>query len=410
MNYLAQPAFGQLLGRLRREKGLSQADIAGDGVSSSYVSRLESGHRAPTAQAVRHLSVRLDVPEDAFLARSPQMIPALLAEGVAALEDSRHVAAVEALTAAAEEAGDVAPELLWQVLWNLARAHEQLGEHAERQKVLSRLLAVGETLNSPVLQVKALVGLSTCAQLADNPEEAVALADQALALSERHPQVSRADEARILLALVAAQSQAGRWSEAQRHAELALEIPSGELGPLRAQVLWTAATVAARQGHTDQGLARLEEALGIADRKESPLLWGRLRLAAIPLALRVQEEVTSQVDQWCREAANVVDLLGDRADEARMKAVQARVAFHRGNLESAAELARDVLADPDALPHQDRMRVEILLHQAEIGLGRPDEAVAALRSVAERLQASASLDLATEAWKALAEALVRAQR
>jgi hypothetical protein len=54
------------------------------------------------------------------------------------------------------------------------------------------------------------------------------------------------------------------------------------------------------------------------------------------------------------------------------------------------------------------MRTEILLHQAEIVLGSSEQPVAALRSVAESLQSSGNLDLATEAWKALADALVNA--
>ncbi|MFJ5548007.1 helix-turn-helix domain-containing protein [Streptomyces sp. NPDC093225] len=409
MNYLAQPAFGQLVARLRREKGLSQADIAGDGVSSSYVSRLESGHRAPTAQAVRHLSVRLDVPEDTFLARSPQLVPVLLAEGVAALEDGRTAAAVTALTAAAEEAGDVAPESLWQVLWHLARAHERRGEQAERQRALDGLLAVAETLDSPALQLKALVQLAGRAHEAGDSDGALGLAGRAHALHGRHPQLPAADGARALLVLAAAEAEAGRLSDAQRHVELALAVPAEELGPLRAEVLAAAAAVAVRQGAAERGLALLEEALSGTDRKDGPLLWGRLRLAAVPLALRVHGTAAPHAEEWCREAATVVELLGEPLDDVRLTAVRAQLAFHRGEPAEAARLAARVLADPGPLPGQERTRTEILLHQAEIGLGRADEAVTALRAVAERLQAASSIDLAAEAWKALAEALVRAQ-
>jgi tetratricopeptide (TPR) repeat protein len=259
-----------------------------------------------------------------------------------------------------------------------------------------------------VLQVKALVELAVCARVAGDVEESVAFAARALALGEQHAQIPRADVARTLLALVAAESEAGRLAEAIRHAELAQRIPAEELGPLRVRVLWTAATVAVRQGSGERGLELLEEALEVADRKDDLLTWGRLRLAAVSLRLRLQDEVTDQVAQWYREAETVVGLIGNRVHQAELLAIQARMAFIQGDARRAAELAGKVLAEPDALAHHDRMRTEILLHQAEIVLGSSEQPVAALRSVAESLQSSGNLDLATEAWKALADALVNA--
>ncbi|WP_309051959.1 helix-turn-helix transcriptional regulator, partial [Streptomyces sp.] len=48
---LEQPAFGRRLKRLRRERGISQATLAGGGMSTGYLSRLESGARNPTERA-----------------------------------------------------------------------------------------------------------------------------------------------------------------------------------------------------------------------------------------------------------------------------------------------------------------------------------------------------------------------
>ena len=410
MDYLEQPAFGQLVGRLRRERGLSQAEIAGEGVSSSYVSRLESGRRAPTLQAVRHFAARLDVPEDTFQARSPQVLATRIAEGVAALEDGRFEVAVTALDDAAAEAHGATPEMLWQVLWNLARAYEQLGRHTERQRVLARVLAVGEQLGSPTLQAKALIGLAGCARLAGEVDQSIALAGQALTLGDQYPEISRVDVAQALLALIAAETEAGRLADAAQHAEQAGRIPAEEIGPLRVRVLWTAATVAVRQGAgSERGLALLEEALAIADRRDL-LTWGRLRLAAVSLRLRTRQEATSRELEWFREAESAIGLIGDRGHLAELTAVAARLAFHRGEPERAAALAREALEVPDGLDLQDRMRTEILLRQVEIGLGPADEAVCALQSIAEELQSSGNLDLATEAWKALAEALVHTRR
>src|ERR671939_702398 len=51
----------QRLRRLRLERGLSQREISGPGVSYAYVSRIEAGQRDPSLKAIRTLARRLDV-------------------------------------------------------------------------------------------------------------------------------------------------------------------------------------------------------------------------------------------------------------------------------------------------------------------------------------------------------------
>ncbi len=52
---------GQRLIRLRSEQGLSQRDIAGPGISSAYISRIERGERTASAKALVKLADRLGV-------------------------------------------------------------------------------------------------------------------------------------------------------------------------------------------------------------------------------------------------------------------------------------------------------------------------------------------------------------
>ncbi|HEY2508241.1 MAG TPA: helix-turn-helix transcriptional regulator, partial [Streptosporangiaceae bacterium] len=51
--------LGQRLRALRVERGLSQADLAGDLVSASYVSLIESGRRSPERAVLDGLAGRL---------------------------------------------------------------------------------------------------------------------------------------------------------------------------------------------------------------------------------------------------------------------------------------------------------------------------------------------------------------
>src|SRR5437868_15016413 len=52
---------GQRLRRLRRERGLSQRELASPGVSYAYISRIEAGVRRPSVKALRKLAPKLEV-------------------------------------------------------------------------------------------------------------------------------------------------------------------------------------------------------------------------------------------------------------------------------------------------------------------------------------------------------------
>jgi transcriptional regulator with XRE-family HTH domain len=50
---------GQRIRRLRRERGLSQRDLASPGVGYAYISRIETGTRTPSAKALQSLAEKL---------------------------------------------------------------------------------------------------------------------------------------------------------------------------------------------------------------------------------------------------------------------------------------------------------------------------------------------------------------
>src|ERR687884_2121612 len=52
---------GVRLRRLRQERGLSQRELAGPGVSYAYISRIEAGARRPSVKALRTLARTLGV-------------------------------------------------------------------------------------------------------------------------------------------------------------------------------------------------------------------------------------------------------------------------------------------------------------------------------------------------------------
>src|SRR5215218_8869759 len=53
--------IGVRLKRLRLERGLSQRELSGPGVSYAYISRIEAGARTPSVKALRMLARKLGV-------------------------------------------------------------------------------------------------------------------------------------------------------------------------------------------------------------------------------------------------------------------------------------------------------------------------------------------------------------
>ena len=58
---LAHSEFGARLRETRKRLGLSQSELGGDRYSGSYISHLESGRRAASAEVIEFLAGRLGV-------------------------------------------------------------------------------------------------------------------------------------------------------------------------------------------------------------------------------------------------------------------------------------------------------------------------------------------------------------
>jgi len=64
---LTRRTIGTRLRHLRTTRGMSQADLAGSELSTSYISLIEAGKRIPSARTVELLAVRLGcAPNDIY--------------------------------------------------------------------------------------------------------------------------------------------------------------------------------------------------------------------------------------------------------------------------------------------------------------------------------------------------------
>src|SRR5437879_4168843 len=111
-----QPEFGRRLRQLRTERQLTQAELAGDGMSTGYLSRLESGARQPTERALAHLASQLGVTTAELVETTASSLARSLTLATGLSADQ----AGELLTSALDAAGGEDPLLRWQALWRVA--------------------------------------------------------------------------------------------------------------------------------------------------------------------------------------------------------------------------------------------------------------------------------------------------
>ncbi|MEV4899337.1 helix-turn-helix domain-containing protein [Nonomuraea sp. NPDC055795] len=398
---LAQPAFGHRLRALRLERGLSQAALAAGGLSTGYLSRLESGARPPTARVVEHLAERLGVPVSSFdAAHEPQSLAQVLASVTSAEETGDPG---EALADALRADDRVNPPLTWQAMWLLARIRGGQGRHDEELELLGELVALSDSLGSPELRARSRTELSRCVQALGDSTRARDHAHEAYTLS---PGLSAADRAGALQALVSAEAEAGRLAEARAHADELCEVTEQAGGTLFIKALWASATVRIRQGDYSGAQEALERALQGLDSRGDLQLWTRLRLAAASLYLQITPPLTDRAAARLDEVGPVLALVGTDLHQQQLLTLRAHLAFEEGRIERARELVERIgEAGELLLSFRDRIRFQALRSQLLILDGQVEEGNTALRTLATQAQEALNVELAAEIWKILATTL-----
>ncbi|MBT2677297.1 helix-turn-helix domain-containing protein [Streptomyces sp. SD31] len=393
-----QPAFGRRLRELRTERGLSQAAVAGDDMSTGYLSRLESGARQPTARVIAYLAERLRVDPSEFDEPSVGSVAEALALATSADGDE----ALQKLAAALELSPAVDPTLRWQALWLLAAAAARRGARQEEADLLDELVHTSEELMLPELQCRARAQLARCLRTLGEIPRALKAGQEACRLAYDH-KLSVQDTGAALLTLVSVEAEAGRLSDARAHADDLVELVPEHAGTLRAEALWAAATVHFRQGDSAAARELLERALAEFDSRLDLVLWMRLRLAAASLYLQASPRQLDECRRRLDEAEPALSLLGTPVHHQEMLTLRVHLAFEEGRYADARAAHDELVLDDLRLTYRDRIRLDMLHNRLLILEGHAQQGVQQLRELAERAQQTSNIDLAAEIWRTLAE-------
>jgi transcriptional regulator with XRE-family HTH domain len=356
--------FGARLRAVRKRRGLAQKDLAGPGVSMSYVSRLESGDRTPSSQVVQRLAAVLEVD------------PSELVGDELAITQDRALAWCEGLIAYHDGDLDRAVDLLallgprsngelfgWCVEWTRVVLQSRLPDGRALLRAADRLRAGWSP--GPVVDAFVEIQRANALHQLGRSTEAVHAAQAALDLvGDDGGERGRRVRTRALIALCTELLGAGRVTDAERVADV-LGEHVGELGGDRLAIAawWVRAKVFDRLGNRARATACIDRAHDLLDGfKGDPVFRCRVRLAWAAIGLRNGEP---DLDRIAAELDEVEATTVARPSEvaAHAMALRAEVALRFGEVDRCRQLAERALAT-DALGQEDRLRCALLLVRA----------------------------------------------
>ncbi|MFF1412467.1 helix-turn-helix domain-containing protein [Streptomyces sp. NPDC058289] len=401
-----ETSFGVRLKALRQKHGLSQAALAGEEISTGYLSRLESGARQPTERVIGYLAQRLGVDRSAFFAPHSS---GSLSEAVSVAASTDGDDGAEALAAELAASRNEDPLLRWQALWLIARFRHRRGERAEERAALEEATRIADGLELPALQCRSRTELARCLRSAGQVPEALALAVSAHQVAKESG-LAVSDTGKALLTLVSVEAEAGRLPDARAHVDELVAMVADRSDALRAEALWSAATVRSRQGDDDEARGFLRQAMDSLDSRVDPVLWARLRLAAASLYVHARPALTEEARRCLEEAEKALSLVGTPLQQQELLTLQARLAFEDGRLADARAALDRLETDRLALSYRDRVRLRTLESLLLVEEGHREQGLAQLKKLGEEAHRDANLDLAAEIWRILAEALEKPER
>ncbi|MGW1274993.1 helix-turn-helix domain-containing protein [Streptomyces sp. NPDC002491] len=401
--------FGKRLRTLRQERGMSQAQLAGEEMSAGYLSRLESGARPPTPKIISYLAERLDVSPSAFDA-PPVADEAPVADLVRAVTatpdgDGRVDELLERLT---RHQAELSLPLRWMALWSLAGIRSEGATHEAQLPLGQELLRTAEESGIPELRVRSLVLVSRIHRSLGDMKAANACADDAYSTAIEHD-VPRADTVRALMMLISTEAEASQLHDALRYVADLEVLSKDTTRTMRVEALWTAASVYVRQGNHTAAAARLAEALAMSSSADDLRLWVRLRFAAASLYLQMHPCRLSDAQQILKEVEPALALVGDAGQRLEFRTIRAHAHFQAGELDAARALCEEIRPDAKKLEFRDMIRFEVLVHLLDIISGQVEAGVRAIEALAGKAHEASNMDLAAEIWKNLAETLAFVQ-
>jgi tetratricopeptide (TPR) repeat protein len=412
-NHVDDPiAVGQRLRQARKAAGLTQRELAFEGCTAAYVSRIEAGARVPSLQILREFGTRLGVSAD-YLATGHDELGGLsadLLEAEVSLQLGDEQRATELYEAARDRADS--PAALARAQLGLGRLALRRDDAALGTALLEQALSSGELDSGDASAAANALGRSYVSQ--NRYEDAFALFERSLDEARAHG--DRFEEVRFALLLANAYIDHGDYGRAHATLGEVLELARQTTDPMfRASLYWSQSRVHLSQGEPDRAAEYAQLAIATLKASEQTLAAaGALLLLAFIENDRGNPEAALALVE---EGEPIVSAAGDSTNAAMFTVERARALSALGEGDEAVELLLGIVPRLNAAAPQDATRAysavadvfrrqgdvaralelyELAVEQAPI---ENRHVVAALRAMAEIHEEQGNGELALELLK-----------
>jgi transcriptional regulator with XRE-family HTH domain len=403
---------GQRIKTVRRQRGLSQAQLAHPELSDSYVSLIESGKRTPTPAVLELLAEKLDCSLTYLIngvtAEQMQEIELALSYAQMALDNGE---VVEARTRYAELLTDSGlaglPQLRQDAEYGLALATEACGDLEQAIVLFGGLHESDTTIMSPERHVAVAVALSRCYREIGDLARAMQVPERILTGAVRPAWTDGL--MRLGGQLLAAYVDRGDLLRARQFSDEMIAAAELLASPQALTLAhWGAAIAAVETGHAEEAVTHAERALAIQSEYGDPRRLARLRndyaqvlLIVRPMEAEAWRDVLLKVEKELAESsASSITKMRCAMNLVRVELLLARP-------ERAEEHMRFVCDLLDGMPKVLQAEARLLHGETLAALGMQAEASRELLAGAECLERAPETRFTAHAWLTAARVLER---
>ncbi|MET9760119.1 helix-turn-helix domain-containing protein [Streptomyces sp. NPDC006372] len=405
-----QLSLGDTIRHLRRQRGISQAELAGEGISPSYVSLVEAGKRTPSREVLVKIASRLGCDESDLLSHleEPQSEELDLELGYAELmlADGKVDHALERFSVLVERSSREGQEAQRGVaLWGLARSMERAARLEEAVRLYEQL-AAQSAAHEHVDRIAVLIAVCRCYRELGDLGRAIDVGEQALTALQELDLLSTPEGIELVSTVVGLYSERGDMHRAGYLAELAVERASvvNNRKALGA-AYWNASMVAYESGRTPDALRLVQRALALYSEDNNERALARLRIAQAAVLLQADPPQPKEAKALLLDALDALQRMGGSIDMAYARTELGRAALLLGHPEEAQVEAEQALEDLGTGHRLEAARATLIVAMARSQQGDEGGARETYERAALMLEASGASRQAARAWSELAEFL-----
>jgi tetratricopeptide (TPR) repeat protein len=408
-----QETIGERLRRLRRERGLSQRELASPGVSYAYISRIEGGARRPSVKALRMLARKLGVSADYLETgseiRDTEERELRIADAELELRLADDTAEAEqklgSLLAEALEAGDTLAASRTSIALGLASAHA--GRNHDAIERLEKGLELADV--SPAMRPDVYATLGRALAASGETQRAVDLFERSLEDVSRETPEDFTAQVRFTTYLSYALTDLGDLERAEDVLQEAIaKAEEATDAYSRVRLYWSVARLNDVQGRSAAALTYIRRAIALLDVTDDTLHLARAHLLAGSIMLS-----QGNVQGASRHYDLAERLYGPSAepdDLAGLYTEQSKLAVLRGDEDEAIERAETAVEAASDEYLRERGSALWALADAKALKGDVDGANEAFRQATDLLGAHGHRRDHVEAYRAWGKFLRRAGR